>query len=63
MALCVHRAERSDTLAAALADVMAVPLTDPFAEEVVAVPARGELLRDDPPGGLRPPQRVVPWAD
>lgn len=41
MALCVHRAERSDTLAAALADVMAVPLTDPFAEEVVAVPARG----------------------
>ncbi len=41
MALHVHRAERADTLAAALADVLAVPPDDPFAVEVVAVPTRG----------------------
>jgi len=41
MSLHVHRAERSDRLAAALAEVMASPLADVFAEEVVAVPARG----------------------
>lgn len=41
MALYVHRAERSDTLVAALADVLAVPAADPLAQEVVAVPARG----------------------
>jgi exodeoxyribonuclease V gamma subunit len=39
--LHVHRAERADVLARALADVLAVPLPDPFATEVVAVPARG----------------------
>jgi exodeoxyribonuclease V gamma subunit len=39
--LHVHRAERADTLATALADVLRDPLPDPFAVEVVAVPARG----------------------
>jgi exodeoxyribonuclease V gamma subunit len=39
--LHVHRGERADALAAALADLLAVPLADPFASEVVAVAARG----------------------
>lgn len=39
--LILHRAERTDTLADALAEVLAVPLPDPFEPEVVAVPARG----------------------
>lgn len=39
--LTLHRAERSDTLAAALAELLADPLADPFAREVVAVPAKG----------------------
>ena len=39
--LTVHRAERADDLVAALADVLAVPVGDPFAPEVVAVPSRG----------------------
>jgi len=39
--LFVHRAERADRLAAALAELLADPLPDVFAEEVVAVPARG----------------------
>ncbi|MFZ2173979.1 MAG: exodeoxyribonuclease V subunit gamma, partial [Rhodococcus sp. (in: high G+C Gram-positive bacteria)] len=39
--LVLHRAERSTTLAAALGEVLAKPLTDPFAREVVAVPAKG----------------------
>lgn len=39
--LHVHRAERADALAEALADVLAAPLPDPFATEVVAVPAKG----------------------
>ncbi|MHC3367396.1 exodeoxyribonuclease V subunit gamma [Rhodococcus aetherivorans] len=39
--LTLHRAERADTLAAALADLLAVPLADPFARELVAVPAKG----------------------
>ncbi|AQA25849.1 exodeoxyribonuclease V, gamma subunit [Rhodococcus sp. MTM3W5.2] len=39
--LTLHRAERSDTLAAALADVLTSPLADPFAREVIAVPAKG----------------------
>src|SRR6476659_8327688 len=41
MTLHIHRAERADTLAAALAAVLADPLDDVFAQEVVAVPARG----------------------
>ncbi|MDL5154978.1 exodeoxyribonuclease V subunit gamma [Actinomycetospora termitidis] len=41
MALLVHRAERADTLAEALADVLAVPPDDPFTPDVVAVPTRG----------------------
>src|SRR3954447_14275390 len=41
MTLVVHRAERSDALAAALADLLATPLGDVFAEEIIAVPARG----------------------
>lgn len=39
--LTLHRAERADTLAAALAELLVVPLADPFAREIVAVPAKG----------------------
>ncbi|MDG3015285.1 exodeoxyribonuclease V subunit gamma [Speluncibacter jeojiensis] len=39
--LTLHRAERSDTLAVTLGELLAVPLADPFAREVVAVPAKG----------------------
>lgn len=41
MTLHVHRAERADRLAEALADVLATPPEDPFAADVVAVPTRG----------------------
>ena len=41
MTLHLHRAERADTLAQALAELLSDPLDDVFAEEVVAVPARG----------------------
>ncbi|WP_228001191.1 exodeoxyribonuclease V subunit gamma [Nocardia australiensis] len=41
MPLHIHRAERSDALADALAALLAAPLDDPFAAEVVAVPAKG----------------------
>ncbi|MHA6618594.1 exodeoxyribonuclease V subunit gamma [Pseudonocardia sp. DLS-67] len=37
----LHRAERADTLARALGELLAEPPADPFATEVVAVPARG----------------------
>ncbi len=39
--LFIHRAERTDLLADELGDLLATPLADPFAEEVVVVPARG----------------------
>ena len=39
--LVVHRAERLDTLAAGLAELLSSPLPDVFASEIVAVPARG----------------------
>ena len=41
MALHVHRASRADVLADGLGDLLRVPLPDPFASEVVVVPARG----------------------
>ena len=41
MTLFVHRAERSDALAAGLAELLSQPLPDVFAEDVVSVPARG----------------------
>ncbi|MGW5381606.1 exodeoxyribonuclease V subunit gamma [Nocardia sp. NPDC003963] len=41
MPLHIHRAERADTLVTALAGILADPLPDPFAAEVVAVPAKG----------------------
>lgn len=41
MALYVHRAERAEALADGLASVLARPLADPFAAEVVAVPGSG----------------------
>nr|BFF16607.1 hypothetical protein GCM10025730_01280 [Promicromonospora thailandica] len=41
MAVVLHRAPRTDLLAGALGDLLAVPLEDPFATEVVVVPARG----------------------
>ncbi|HEX4622960.1 MAG TPA: exodeoxyribonuclease V subunit gamma, partial [Solirubrobacteraceae bacterium] len=39
--LHVHRAARADALAAALRDLLATPLDDPFAPELIAVPTRG----------------------
>ncbi|MFR9750086.1 exodeoxyribonuclease V subunit gamma [Nocardia sp. 004] len=41
MPLHIHRAERADVLAEALAGMLATPLEDPFAVEVVAVQAKG----------------------
>ncbi len=41
MALHVHRAPRTDQLADALGELLSSPLDDPFAEEVVVVPAKG----------------------
>ncbi|WP_174185465.1 exodeoxyribonuclease V subunit gamma [Nocardia barduliensis] len=41
MPLHIHRAQRADVLAMALAEVLARPQEDPFAAEVVAVPAKG----------------------
>nr|WP_206037788.1 exodeoxyribonuclease V subunit gamma [Rhodococcus sp. HNM0569] len=37
----LHRAERTDTLADELAHLLRTPLDDPFAPEVVSVPAKG----------------------
>jgi exodeoxyribonuclease V gamma subunit len=39
--LRLHRAERADSLASALAEQLAVPPADPFQPEVVCVPTRG----------------------
>ena len=39
--LLIHRAERTDRLADGLGDLLGEPLPDPFAQEVVVVPARG----------------------
>ncbi|MEO9025415.1 MAG: exodeoxyribonuclease V subunit gamma [Solirubrobacteraceae bacterium] len=39
--LTVHRSDRADALAEALAILLTEPLDDPFAAEVVAVPTRG----------------------
>jgi len=39
--LYLHRAERADRLADVLAEILAAPLDDPFAAEVVSVPTRG----------------------
>ena len=39
--LHVHRAERADGLVEALCDLLAEPLDDPFAAEIVSVPTRG----------------------
>ncbi|WP_134742277.1 exodeoxyribonuclease V subunit gamma [Nocardioides sp. 503] len=41
MTLHLHRAPRTDQLADALGELLAVPLADPFAQEVVVVPAKG----------------------
>jgi exodeoxyribonuclease V gamma subunit len=41
MALHLHRAERTDRLADGLGSLLASPLPDPFAQELVLVPARG----------------------
>lgn len=41
VALRVHRAERADQLVEGLADLLRDPLPDPFAQELVLVPARG----------------------
>lgn len=41
MTLFLHRATRTDQLADALGELMSVPLADPFADEVIVVPAKG----------------------
>ncbi len=41
MALYFHRAERTDLLADGLGELLSDPLPDPFAEELVIVPAKG----------------------
>ncbi len=41
MALHLHRADRTDLLADGLGELLATPLPDPFAEELVLVSARG----------------------
>src|SRR5436190_18610882 len=41
MALHFHRAERTDLLADGLGALLCDPLADPFAEELVIVPAKG----------------------
>jgi len=41
VALHLHRAQRTDTLAEGLGGLLASPLPDPFAEEVVVVPEQG----------------------
>ena len=41
MTLHLHTAERTDALADGLAELLVTPLPDPFAREVVVVPARG----------------------
>ena len=41
MAFYIHRAERTDLLADGLGALLSTPLADPFAEELVLVPARG----------------------
>lgn len=41
MVFLVHRAERADQLVEGLAEVLRTPLPDPFARELVIVPARG----------------------
>lgn len=41
MAFHIHRAERTDLLADGLGALLSTPLPDPFAEEVVIVPAKG----------------------
>src|SRR3954454_10850524 len=39
--LHVHRATRTDALVDALRELLSIPLADPFAAEVVAVPSKG----------------------
>ena len=41
MTLRLHRAPRADQLAEALGTLLATPPDDPFAQELVLVPARG----------------------
>ncbi len=41
MALHLHRAPRTDVLADALGALLATPPEDPFAQELVLVPAKG----------------------
>lgn len=41
MALRIYRSERSDRLVEALGDLLARPMEDPMASEIVAVPTRG----------------------
>ena len=41
MPLQIHRAPRTDQLADALGELLSSPLDDPFAQEVVVVPAKG----------------------
>ena len=57
MSLHLHRAERADVLVDALGEVLAVPLADPFATEVVCVPTPGRRALDRPAAGPPPRRR------
>ena len=52
--LTLHRAERSSALVDALADLLRTPLPDPFAPEVVAVPAGVSVYREREVSALAP---------
>jgi exodeoxyribonuclease V gamma subunit len=41
MTLYMHRAERADRLVIALGDLLSIPLSDPFATEIISVPTPG----------------------
>ena len=49
MPLHLHRAERTDLLADGLGALLANPLPDPFATELVVVPGAGHFIMDDDP--------------
>ena len=58
MVLHLHRAPRTDLLADALGELLSTPLDDPFATELVLVPARGVerwlSASGSPTGSARP---------
>ena len=57
MTLHLHRAERTDLLADGLGALLSDPLPDPFAEELVIVPAQGRRAMAQPAALARPRPR------